>query len=55
MHFTALDSVVVVVKTQNNQIQLTHYDVTKKMTLGIQIVKALENLKLSHDGPSIWV
>ena len=30
--------------------QLTHYDETKKMAHGSQIVRAKENLKLSHGG-----
>ena len=63
----ALDSVVV--KTQNctarmeayanvssqrnNKIKLTHYDDTKKMAYGSQIVRAKENLKLSYGGPRI--
>ena len=30
--------------------QLTHYDETKKRAHGSQIVRAKENLKLSHGG-----
>ena len=32
--------------------QITHYDETKKMAHDSQIVRAKENLKLSHGGPS---
>ena len=34
------------------KIKLTHYDETKKMAHGPQIVRAKENLKLSYGGPS---
>ena len=37
---------------QNNLIKLTHYDETKKRTHNSQIVRAKENFKLSHGGPS---
>ena len=33
-------------------IKLTHYDETKKRAHDSQIVRAKENLKLSHDGSS---
>ena len=33
-------------------IKLTHYDETKKRAHDPQIVRAKENLKLSHGGPS---
>ena len=37
---------------RNNLIKLTHYDETKKMAQDSQIVRAEENLNLSHSGPS---
>ena len=37
---------------EKNLIKLTHYDETKKSAHDSQIVKAKENLKLSHGGPS---
>ena len=37
---------------RNNTIILTHYDETEKMAHGSQIVRAKENLKFSHGGPS---
>ena len=37
---------------EKNQIKLTHYDGTKKRVHDPQIVKAKENFKLSHGGPS---
>ena len=37
---------------ENNQINLTHDDETKKRAYDSQIVRAKENLKLSHGGPS---
>ena len=33
---------------KNNQIKLTYYDETKKMVIDSQIVRANENLNLSH-------
>ena len=36
----------------NNLIKLKHYDETKKTSHNSQIVRAKENLKLSHRGPS---
>ena len=36
----------------NKLIKLTHYDDTKKMAHDSQIVRAKENLKLGHGGPS---
>ena len=36
---------------RNNQIKLTHYDETKKRAHDSELVKAKENLKLSHGGP----
>ena len=37
---------------RNNLINLTRYDETKKRAHDSQIVRAKENLKLSHGGPS---
>ena len=37
---------------RNNIIKLTHYDETEKRAYDSQIVRAKENLKLSHDWPS---
>ena len=37
---------------RNNVITLTNYDETEKMAHDSQIVRAKENLKLSHGGPS---
>ena len=37
---------------RNNLIKSTHYDETKKRTHDTQIVRAKENLTLSHGGPS---
>ena len=37
---------------ENTLIKLTHYDVTKKMASGSQIVRAKENLKLATVGPA---
>ena len=36
----------------NGQPTITHWDETEQRTLDSQIVRAKENLKLSHDGPS---
>ena len=41
-----------VLSQRNNQIKLTHYDVTKKMAHDSQIVRAKEILKLSYGGHS---
>ena len=38
--------------TENNQIELTHYDYTKKRTHDSQIVRAKGNHKLGYGGPS---
>ena len=37
---------------ENTLIKLTHYDETKKRAHDSQMVRAKENLKLSHGGPS---
>ena len=37
---------------RNNLIKLTHFEETTKMANDSQIVRAINNLKLSHDGPS---
>ena len=37
---------------RNTLIKLAHYDETMKIAHDSQIVRAKENLKLSHDGPS---
>ena len=37
---------------RNKLIKLTHYDEIEKMAQDSQIVRAKENLKLSHGGPS---
>ena len=37
---------------ENNIIKLTHYDKTEKKAHDSQIVRAQENLNLSHGGPS---
>ena len=39
---------------RNNQIKLTQYDDTKKIAHDSQIVRAIENLKLSYGGLSQW-
>ena len=39
-------------KRRNNLIKLTHYDDTKIRAHYLQIVRAKENLKLSHRGSS---
>ena len=36
----------------NNLIKLTHYDETKKRADDSQALRAKDNLKLSHGGPS---
>ena len=42
----------IIMEKHSNQIKLTHHDETKKRAYDLQIVRAKENLKLSHGGSS---
>ena len=44
-------TIVMYQQWRNNLIKLTHYGGTKKRAHDSQIVRAKENLKLSHGGP----
>ena len=48
--FSKLNSTL---SNRNNLIKFTHYDETKTMNYDLQIVRAKENLKLSHGGSSL--